>query len=287
MLCLYLHICFLEPNKYADHANIFSVLCRKKKGISDFLLMHTPAFWIAYLIPNYNFRSKSHSVLLCLLWFQENVLHWYYHWGTSNLLAYHNAITVLIFYLFIDTTVLLTSLSYLTEKYWIQNFQTFEKKLSDESIRKLECSDFILEYFPHGQACLKYLSLTYDDTFYNCGTIRRWDQLKKLNLNWTFKGSTEPCFGSVLTFWSTTMSTFQQQLWLTCLTKVPCPCPGPLPWAKIPDIMSWSKAYLCYDFSSMYFGLSVIQVIHYKKWLKGYQGLPLDLVLGFKSKAWT
>lgn len=160
MLCLYLHICFLEPNKYADHANIFSVLCRKKKGISDFLLMHTPAFWIAYLIPNYNFRSKSHSVLLCLLWFQENVLHWYYHWGTSNLLAYHNAITVLIFYLFIDTTVLLTSLSYLTEKYWIQNFQTFEKKLSDESIRKLECSDFILEYFPHGQACLKYLSLT-------------------------------------------------------------------------------------------------------------------------------
>lgn len=52
--------------------------------------MHIPAFWIAYLIPNYNFRSQSHSVLLCLLWFGENVLHCYYHWGSSNLLAYHS-----------------------------------------------------------------------------------------------------------------------------------------------------------------------------------------------------
>lgn len=117
---------FLRANKWVDYGNTF-LYYTEKKGCVVFQLVPTLAFWVGYLIPNYNYRSKSHSVLLCFPWFPENVLHWYYHWGTSNLLAYHNAITMLIFYHFIETTVLLKSLSYLTEKSWIQKFRILDK----------------------------------------------------------------------------------------------------------------------------------------------------------------
>lgn len=93
--------------------------------------------------------------------------------------------------------------------------------------------------------------------------IRRWDQLKKVNQNWTFEGSTDPCFGSVLISWSTTVSTFQCWLWFTCLMK----SLARLPFHGEPkSLISWA---------------------HYKKRPKRYKVLPLVLVLGFKSKAWT
>ena len=87
---------------------------------------------------------------------------------------------MLIFYHFTETTVLLKSLSYLPAKVWIQTFQTLEKKISDKSLKKLECNGFKHSNFIYVHV-LGTWSQTLGDGFDGCGTVGRWQPLQEIS----------------------------------------------------------------------------------------------------------